>query len=111
MNTAAPARVLNDPILAEIKRRLGEMYGDRLKRVVLFGSRARGDHKRTSDYDVAVYLTDYDYTMGEVFNLADISWEIQAEMKAIVSFKPFPSGVELRDSLLSREIARDGVQL
>jgi hypothetical protein len=49
--------------------------------------------------------------MGEVFNLADISWEIQAAMKAIVSFKPFPSGAGLRDSLLSREIARDGVQL
>jgi len=111
MNMAAPARVQSDPVLVEIKRRLREFYGDRLEGVVLFGSRARGDHKRTSDYDVAVYLTGYDYTMGEILALADISWEIQAETKAIVSFKPFPSAIAVRDTRLSREIAKDGVPL
>jgi predicted nucleotidyltransferase len=32
------------------------MYGERAERVVLFGSRARGDAHRDSDYDVAVFL-------------------------------------------------------
>jgi predicted nucleotidyltransferase len=32
------------------------MYGDRIERVVLFGSRARGDAQENSDYDVAVFL-------------------------------------------------------
>ena len=111
MNTDAPARLRRDPLLAEIKSRLGSLYGDRLKRVVLFGSRARGDHKKDSDYDVAVYLSGYDYTMGEVFRLADLSWELQVETGRITSFKPFPSGSGVRDSLLSREIAKDGVPL
>src|SRR3712207_7722889 len=35
-----------------------EIYGDRLERVVLFGSRARGDAGEASDYDIAVFLKD-----------------------------------------------------
>jgi predicted nucleotidyltransferase len=110
MNTAAPARIRKDPILAEVRRQLGDLYGDRLKRIVLFGSRARGDHRPDSDYDIAVFLEGYDYTMGEIFRLADISWDLQAGSGAIVSFKPFPS-LQVRDSLLSREVQRDGVAL
>jgi predicted nucleotidyltransferase len=34
------------------------VYGDRLERVALFGSRARGDHRPDSDYDVAVLIKD-----------------------------------------------------
>ncbi|HWZ68691.1 MAG TPA: nucleotidyltransferase domain-containing protein [Stellaceae bacterium] len=34
------------------------MYGERLERVVLFGSRARGDAHENYDYDVAVFLHD-----------------------------------------------------
>jgi predicted nucleotidyltransferase len=33
-------------------------YGDRLKGLYLFGSRARGDHRPESDVDVAVVLAD-----------------------------------------------------
>ena len=49
--------LLDDPVLTTLRRRLEEMYGPRLARVVLFGSRARGDHHADSDYDVAVFLT------------------------------------------------------
>jgi predicted nucleotidyltransferase len=47
---------LSDPILARIKRELEALYGARLKRVLLYGSRARGDHRPDSDYDVLVVL-------------------------------------------------------
>lgn len=112
MNTAAPARVQTDPVLTEVKQRLTALYGTRLKRAVLFGSRARGDHRKNSDYDIAVFLIDYDYSMGEVFRLAEVSWDLQVDTGAIVSFKPFPSNkARTRQSLLSREVERDGVQL
>jgi uncharacterized protein len=54
MTTAAP----NDPILKRFRASVTEMYGDRIERVVLFGSRARGDAQPDSDYDVAVFLRD-----------------------------------------------------
>ena len=45
-----------DPILSRFRAALQEVYGERIERVVLFGSRARGDFQPDSDYDVAVFL-------------------------------------------------------
>ena len=46
--------------LKEFRAALGALYGSRLERAVLFGSRARGDARSESDYDVAVFLRDYE---------------------------------------------------
>ncbi len=43
-------------ILTELRRQLEACYGERLKRVVLFGSQARGDAEPDSDIDVLVVL-------------------------------------------------------
>jgi len=47
-----------DPVLSRFRDGLSQIYGDRLDRVVLFGSRARGDADANSDYAVAVFLKD-----------------------------------------------------
>ena len=44
------------PLLEELKRGLQEIYGDRLRAVLLFGSQARGEATEDSDVDVAVPL-------------------------------------------------------
>ncbi len=46
----------DDPVLAEIVRRLVEVY--RPERIYLFGSTARGDAGPDSDYDLMVILPD-----------------------------------------------------
>ena len=51
-------------ILTELRRRLEELYGSRLVRLVLFGSHARGDAESGSDIDVLVVLRD-DVNPGE----------------------------------------------
>jgi uncharacterized protein len=40
---------IQDPVLSRFRAALDEMYGDRIERVVLFGSRARGDAHAESD--------------------------------------------------------------
>jgi len=97
-----------DPLLSEVKRRLVAFYGDRLDRVVLFGSRARGDHNAESDYDVAVFLRDYDGKMAEVERLADISWELWEATGAVLSMKPFDADDWRHDTLIMRHIHHDG---
>jgi uncharacterized protein len=49
----------NDPKLARIATALRDAFGARLVSALLFGSRARGDHRPDSDYDVAVFLDGY----------------------------------------------------
>jgi len=44
------------PILEELKRELEAVYGDRLVKLVLFGSHARGEATADSDIDVLVIL-------------------------------------------------------
>ena len=43
--------VPNDPVLTRFCATVMEIYGDRVERVVLFGSRAHDDAKPDSDYD------------------------------------------------------------
>jgi hypothetical protein len=45
-----------DPILSRFRAALGDMYGDRLERVMLFASPARGDGRPDSDYDLDAFL-------------------------------------------------------
>ena len=47
------AAVALDPVLRSFRDAVAELYGPVLDRVVLFGSRARGDAREDSDYDVA----------------------------------------------------------
>jgi predicted nucleotidyltransferase len=47
-------------VLQKFKCDLASAFPGRLRRVVLFGSRARGDHRNDSDWDVAIFLDDYD---------------------------------------------------
>jgi predicted nucleotidyltransferase len=68
----------NDPLLKRFRAAVGEVYGDRVERVVLFGSRARGDAQPDSDYDIAVFLRDMTDTdrAAEMNRLADLSTAI-----------------------------------
>ena len=43
-------------ILAELRRGYEQIYGDRMVKLVLFGSQARGEAREDSDIDVLVVL-------------------------------------------------------
>jgi predicted nucleotidyltransferase len=49
-----PSRTANDPVLVEIVRRLVREFDP--DRIYLFGSQARGDAGRDSDYDLMVIV-------------------------------------------------------
>jgi predicted nucleotidyltransferase len=44
------------PLLRDLRAGLDALYGERLARLVLFGSHARGDAREDSDVDVLVVL-------------------------------------------------------
>lgn len=47
-----------DEILGKLRSYLEHNYGDRLERIVLYGSQARGDATLDSDIDVLIVLAD-----------------------------------------------------
>jgi len=55
-----PVDLAADPklqtILAELRRRFEALYGQRLAKMILYGSQTRGDARRWSDIDVLVVL-------------------------------------------------------
>ena len=104
-------QVLHDPALTRFRAALTEIYGDRLERAVLFGSRARGDHRPDSDYDVAVFLHDMGGLWDELGPLADVTTAILVDMGAEITAQPFPAGEYRDDRPLMREIAREGLDL
>jgi predicted nucleotidyltransferase len=86
------AATVDDPILKRYRAALDEMYGERLERVVLFGSRARGDAHEESDYDIAVFLRDLADRPAEMNRLADLATEILYDGGPFVHAMPYPAG-------------------
>ncbi len=101
-----------DPILTRFRAALTEVYGDRIERVVLYGSRARGDARSDSDYDVAVFLKDLASRWQEVRRITDIELAMRDHTDADIHAMPFPAG-SWRDpsSPLMYEIRKDGLEL
>ena len=81
-----------DPILTRFRATLDEIYGPRLERVMLYGSRARGDARDDSDYDVAVFLRDMPDRIAELYRLADLSTAILDETGAFIHAMAYPAG-------------------
>lgn len=101
----------DDPVLARFRDAVNDIYGNRIERVVLFGSRARGDAHADSDYDVAVFIKDPGELWDELGNLAHITTEILNDTGAVISAKPFRAEAYRERSPLMREIRDDGREL
>lgn len=101
-----------DPILSRLRDALAATYGARIEKVVLYGSRARGDAAPDSDYDVAVFLNDMTSNWQEFRQLARIELDILARTGAAVHAMPYPAGSwSDPSSPLMLELRRDGREL
>jgi predicted nucleotidyltransferase len=103
--------VAQDPVLKRFRAALDEAYGSRLERVVLFGSRARGDGAPESDYDIAVFLNELADRWSEFDRLADIETDILSDTGAVIHAMPYRAGAYRERTPLMAEIRRDGLDL
>ena len=100
-----------DPILQKFRVALDEVYGERIERVVLYGSRARGDARPDSDYDVAVFLTDLTDRWDEIDRIVEIETDILWETGAVINALPFRAGAYQERTPLMHELRREGIDL
>jgi predicted nucleotidyltransferase len=106
-----PIATIADPILSRFRAALDDVYGERIERVVLFGSRARGDARPDSDYDVAVFLRDLNSFGKEAGTIAAIETDILCETGALINALPLQAGSYRERSGLMQELRRDGLDL
>ena len=100
-----------EPILKEFKRQITELYGQRLKKVVLYGSYARGQaNDEHSDIDLAVVL-DGDVSPGkEIDRMIDIITDINLDYDVLLSVYPVSENDYLSvKSPLLLNLRREGI--
>jgi uncharacterized protein len=104
-------RLADNPVLARFRAVLAEIYGERLARVVLFGSRARGDARPDSDYDVAVFLSSLPDRWAELDRLADLRVRFIDDTGLFFDAMPYPASAYSTPTPLMHEIRREGLEL
>ena len=73
----------NKIILAELKNHLINNYGSSVKDVILFGSQARGDSRKFSDYDVLIILKN-NYTGKDENIILDLCYDIDLKFDILL---------------------------
>ncbi len=99
------------PILKEFKEQIAELYGQRLKKVVLYGSYARGQaNDEHSDIDLAVVLAGAVDPCKEIDRMADIFTDLNLEHNVLIAVYPVSeSNFDKVESPLLLNIREEGV--
>ncbi len=100
-----------DPIMARFRTAMEEVYGDKIERVTLFGSRARGDARPDSDYDVAVFLKDLADRWAEADKIANIATDIMDATGFFIHAMPYRAGAYHERTALMHEVRWEGRDL
>jgi len=100
-----------EPILQESKLKTAKLYGARLKKIVLYGSYARGQaNDEHSDIDLAVVLAGTVEPCEEIDRMADIFTDLNLEHNVLIAVYPVSeSNFEKVESPLLRNIRKEGV--
>lgn len=75
-----------DKILKQFIAQVSELIGNRLKKVILYGSYARGDYEKNSDIDLMI-LTDFnDEELAKYrMQIRDIACDLEADTDIVIS--------------------------
>ena len=111
MNATPHIEARSDPVLDRFCAALRQEYGARIERIVLYGSRARGDARPDSDYDIALFLHDLEDVWGEIGRLAGFSIDTFDDTGGLVHALTFRAGAWQHRTPLMHEMRREGIDL
>jgi uncharacterized protein len=105
----------DNPVLLKLVTAIRAAYGPRIERIVLFGSRARGDFEdEESDYDVAVFLhgvTTVRDRVEEAGRLWDVEQTVVNSKDPLFELIPLPAGSWADQTSFMEDVRREGIKL
>lgn len=75
-------------VIEEFKERIKEKFADEIIKIVVFGSKARGDAEKNSDIDILVITSSDDWRMGD--EIREIGYELDEEIDYRLSIQVIP---------------------
>jgi predicted nucleotidyltransferase len=103
--------IVEQPILQEFKRRVEQRFPGELVRVVLFGSKARGDASVESDIDVLTVVRSEDWKLGD--EIRDIGYELEIAHGVVLSIQVMGQRqyqeLKARGSTFLEQVEQEGV--
>ncbi len=99
--------------LIELKGSLQALLGDRLLKIVLFGSRARGDHSVESDYDIAIIVRGLTRELKHriLDEVAEIEFEYLTPLSAFILSEDEFNRLRVKERRIALDIEREGISL
>jgi predicted nucleotidyltransferase len=95
-------------LIREFKRRSEGALPGRIVRVMLYGSRARGDAREESDWDVAVFV-DGKPTTADRNALSDIGFDLMMESGQYLQTIAIGAARSPEDSYFLHNVLKDGL--
>jgi len=76
-------------LIRDFKKAVAGLYGDRLDRIILYGSYARGDFHEESDIDFLVVLKDEEISVfREIDKINEVVFDLTLKYNTMISFVP-----------------------
>jgi len=98
-------------LLEEFKKEIEKLYGERLKRIILYGSYARGDFNEESDIDLLIVLKGKVVPGKEIDKMIDIITEINLKYDVLISVYPVSEeDYKKVNSPLLINVRREGIE-
>ncbi len=97
-------------LINRIKIHLEKVYGDKIKKVILYGSRVRGDAGRDSDVDVLILVDDSLYPFEVRESLSDLLYDFVVDEGELVSVIAIPERIfESYNSPFMLNVRKEGL--
>lgn len=110
-DSPTPRRPSEHPALLRFAREADAALPGRIARILLYGSRARGDARDDSDWDVAVLLRDGEVDDATHRTLTGIAYRILMQDDVFIQVMPLPPGSLDDDTRYATRLRRDAVEV
>jgi predicted nucleotidyltransferase len=100
-------------VLGEIKTRISALLGTRLERMLLYGSRARGDYEPESDIDIAIIVKEFDRKLKDEIleTIAEVELAYLTPVSALVLSQQTFTSLLRRERRIALDIEREGIPI